>query len=85
MTGFNMPPGCSPQDIPGNRPEDGTWEEAWDWACARIDQEGLTPEEFRRAILVGVAAIKAEQEAVQDIWKDGWHEGRVDAFEEMQR
>lgn len=22
MTGFNMPPGCSPSDIPGNRPED---------------------------------------------------------------
>lgn len=21
MTGFNMPPGCSPSDIPGNTPE----------------------------------------------------------------
>lgn len=26
MTGYNMPPGCSPEDIPGNGPEDQYWE-----------------------------------------------------------
>jgi len=26
MGGFNLPPGCSVSDIPGNRPEDGKWE-----------------------------------------------------------
>ena len=30
MSGFNMPPGVSPSDIPGNRPED----EAFDLLCA---------------------------------------------------
>ena len=27
MTGFNLPPGCNVNDIPGNRPEDGINEE----------------------------------------------------------
>lgn len=26
MSGFNLPPGCSVSDIPGNRPEDGVEE-----------------------------------------------------------
>jgi len=39
MSGFNLPPGCSVNDIPGNRPEDGVAErleelfaEAWSYA-----------------------------------------------------
>lgn len=38
MSGFNLPPGCSASDIPGNRPEDGAEEtlaeamaEAWSY------------------------------------------------------
>lgn len=34
MTGFNMPPGCSVNDIPGNRPED-------------IEQEALMTEFYK--------------------------------------
>ena len=29
MTGFNLPPGCSVSDIPGNRPEDEAYEHFW--------------------------------------------------------
>ena len=30
MTGWNMPPGVNPSDIPGNRPEDIEWEKILD-------------------------------------------------------
>lgn len=30
MTGFNLPPGCSVSDIPGNRPEDQAAEALYD-------------------------------------------------------
>jgi hypothetical protein len=37
--GWDLPPGCSASDIPGNRPEDEDWEEIYDnfW-----DKERLT-------------------------------------------
>ena len=30
MTGYNLPPGVSDSDLPGNRPEDEAWDEYWD-------------------------------------------------------
>ena len=30
IVGWDLPPGCSPPDIPGNRPEDATWEKIVD-------------------------------------------------------
>lgn len=43
MTGFNMPPGCSESDIPGNTPEDEAWEKLID----EMFQSGLTAAEAR--------------------------------------
>jgi len=34
MTGYNLPPGCSVSDIPGNRPRDVAWDE---WFDSEID------------------------------------------------
>lgn len=34
MSGFNLPPGCSMSDLPGNRPEDIDWENACEMATA---------------------------------------------------
>jgi hypothetical protein len=38
MTGFNLPPGCSVTDIPGNRPQDEAWEVAVNWMADAIQQ-----------------------------------------------
>jgi hypothetical protein len=35
MAGFNLPPGCSVSDIPGNRPEDLKEEAFWETLCDR--------------------------------------------------
>lgn len=37
MTGFNMPPGCNPSDIPGNRPEDLAAEAAYEKICEELE------------------------------------------------
>jgi len=44
MAGWNLPPGCSVRDIPGNRIED----EAWEKLCGELDELnlGLSDEKF---------------------------------------
>lgn len=37
MTGFNLPPGCSISDIPGNRPEDEAEEALYDAIYTALD------------------------------------------------
>ena len=66
----NLPPGVTVGMIPGNRPEDEAWEAAIDWAIAKFDDEKLSLDELRRAILIGVAAVKAEREAVEEYVKE---------------
>ena len=44
MPGFNLPPGCSVSDIPGNSSEDA----AWDKLFEDIGASGLTADEARR-------------------------------------
>jgi len=39
MIGWNLPPGCSESDIPGNRPEDMAFEEFWEKRIDRIYEE----------------------------------------------
>ena len=46
MSGFNLPPGCSLRDIPGNRPEDAEWDSLFEW----LSDSGLDPSEIRRRI-----------------------------------
>lgn len=58
MSTSNMPPGCREADIPGNRAEDAAWEAFLEWA--NDEMLHLTIEEAERAVLIGVAAIKAE-------------------------
>lgn len=59
MTGFNLPPGCSVSDIPGNRPEDmaeEAWWEAFDKACEQqsveIPQEAYDSDWFAQALVL---------------------------------
>lgn len=47
MSGFNLPPGCSVSDIPGNRPEDGVAEELLElfakaWSFAFTEEQIVT-------------------------------------------
>lgn len=64
----NLPPGVSEGMLPGNRPEDLAWERAWEWADEMvINHSDLSVEEFRRAILIGIAAVVAEREEVKKL------------------
>lgn len=47
--GWDYPPGCSEQDIPGNRPEDSEWERLNDDLVA----SGLTAQEIRALVFDG--------------------------------
>lgn len=82
MTGFNMPLGCSPSMIPGNRPEDIAYEQVWEWAEQQFMD--FRPEEIRRAILMGKAAVLAEGEEIGKLCQEWRDEGKLDAYEEMQ-
>ena len=44
MSSFNLPPGCSESDIPGNRPEDAKWEAL----IEDISASGLSADEARQ-------------------------------------
>ena len=68
MGAFNMPPGCSPSDIPGNRPEDMAWEDFSIWATDELadPKNGLTIAEAGRAVLIGIAAVKADRDIIQN-------------------
>ena len=46
MGDWNMPPGISEADIPGNRPEDQEWDGLFDW----LADSGLTPTQIREAV-----------------------------------
>ena len=52
----NLPPGCSPSDIPGNRPEDEAWEQVFDAITRDADERGMTPADVMTAWRMGVAA-----------------------------
>lgn len=66
----NLPPGCSVNDIPGNRPEDMAWEEIDVWATERFAEAGLSLEEYQRAVMAGIAAVKAQRALLADEFKD---------------
>lgn len=70
MTGFNLPPGCSARDIPGNRPEDETVEAFYSVAYQEFAD---LPEELQERIadwawtMVGIS------------YSEGYNRGCVDS------
>lgn len=66
MSGFNLPPGCSVSDLPGNRPEDAAWEAAEEWALEELSKACLSLSEYRRAVLIGIAAVNAERKEINE-------------------
>ena len=65
MSLSNLPPGCSPSDIPGNRPEDAEYEAFWNeldtkfsaeykglWVCL-VEHEWADPQ-LERAVIAYV-------------------------------
>lgn len=65
----NLPPGVGVGSIPGNRAEDLAWESALVEACDRLADSGLTIEEVRRAVEIGIAAVDAERSLVNAMLK----------------
>lgn len=61
MTGWNMPPGVNPSDIPGNRPEDAYWEKVLDDFYAHLN----THSEMDIQLLIGPELELMLQEAIQ--------------------
>lgn len=66
----NLPPGVTVGMIPGNRPEDAAWEAAEEWALEKLSEANLSLDEYRRAILIGIAAVVAERDEIEAIIKD---------------
>lgn len=62
MGGYNLPPGCSVSDIPGNRPEDEAWEKLWDWLMTT----DLTAGEVEDAVLSRFPRFRKGKEARRD-------------------
>jgi hypothetical protein len=65
MVSSNLPPGVRESDIPGNRPEDLGWEMFEEWGFEEFRKSGLDPDECRRAVLIGIAGVKAEKEMLK--------------------
>lgn len=57
----NLPPGCSINDIPGNRPEDIAQENAENRLLDRLAWASLEPEEYEIVLRAGLAAVKAHR------------------------
>lgn len=62
MTGFNMPPGVSPRDIPGNEPEQrervkrASYRDAIDWIARNDDCEWINDEHGSFSVTVALVA-----------------------------
>jgi len=78
MGGFNLPPGVSVSDIPGNRPEDVAEEEFWEKL-----HEKLTAEGYRQAdiddIFENDFTMKAMMVAREMGYTRGYNEGQAEA------
>ena len=56
---FNMPPGVSPNDIPGNSAEDGAWEDATEKTINDATANGMALEDYIITWELGLAVWKA--------------------------
>lgn len=58
MSGFNMPPGVSPNDIPGNEPDDGDMEAAIDKIVDDSEEQRMCAEDVEFVWALGLHAWK---------------------------
>jgi hypothetical protein len=63
--------------IPGNRPEDVAWEVAYEWALDQYAGTDFTLNELKRAVLIGIAAVKAEREVVSALLEEARADERM--------
>ena len=76
MAGFNLPPGCSVSDIPGNRPEDAKAEAIYD-AIYEIE---LKAREAHPDI--GDSYVEALAEAIYSMVTNSWQDGYSESYRE---
>ena len=50
MSNFNLPPGCTISDLPGNSPQDIAWGKLLDKAALYVEKEQYTVNEVRTAL-----------------------------------
>jgi hypothetical protein len=67
MAGWNLPPGCSISDIPGNRPEDEAEEALYDAIYEAYGCDSLDDATADRLVAV-----------VKKAWADGYAQGQSD-------
>ena len=82
MSGFNLPPGCSVNSIPGNSAEDARWEKMFD----HLAGSGLSADEARArwesqpdllaAMRILVASLNWEEKRSGTTY-NGWEEARA--------
>lgn len=60
----NLPPGVTDLMIPGNRPEDAEFENFMEWVWDKFADSALDIPEMKRALLIGIAGVQAEQNEI---------------------
>lgn len=71
MTGFNMPPGCSPRDIPGNdnNPDEAVYDHLFDVLGTKVPEDVINT--------LGEWAVTLIREAYDNGYKDGQHDAKL--------
>lgn len=77
MSGFNLPPGCSVSDIPGNRPEDLAEEAFWEALADKADGLDLPDGWYRSAEHPVAKLIEIVREIV---YRRGFSDGYMEAL-----
>ncbi len=81
MGGFNLPPGCSVNDLPGNSPEEGRWEAMIENFFDKLDkkyQEIIDTDDVQDIV------IKAIQYGIEiGIEQQKDNEGEIKYFDEL--
>ena len=87
MTGWNMPPGVNPSDIPGNRPEDIEEERYW----SHLDKKFIEVYGEKAFYQIDELLAKGDDTVLIDYitmardisFSAGYKQGQHDAFEEV--
>jgi len=72
--GWDLPPGCSINDIPGNRPEDGYWEELF---LHFLDEKRIKERKF------GIKVSDEETALITKLYNDPKYSSAIDAYLQM--
>ena len=67
----NLPPGVTESMIPGNRPENQSWDDFIEWVYDEFVDSELSVDEAYLAIKMGIASIKSVQNDIDPIIKGG--------------